>query len=246
MKLLDLTLATGEENLALDEALLETAESSGRPREVLRIWESPVPVVVIGRASRVREEVNVSACAEANVPILRRHSGGSTIVAGPGCLMYAVVLSYQLRPELQAIDQAHRFVLGTISSGLNSVHPQIEMAGTSDLTLGGHTKFSGNALRCCRTHLLYHGTLLYDFDLELIGRLLLQPPRQPDYRQQRSHLEFVDNLPASQETLRAALINAWCEALAVQSLPLLQDWPKELTEQLARDRYGSRDWNWQR
>ena len=246
MKLLDLTLATGEENLALDEALLETAESSGQPREVLRIWESPDPLVVIGRASRIREEVNVSACKEAGVPILRRHSGGSTIVAGPGCLMYAVVLSYELRPELQAIDQAHRFVLGTISSGMNSLHPQIAMAGTSDLTIGGQTKFSGNALRCCRTHLLYHGTLLYDFDLELIGRLLLHPPRQPDYRQQRSHRDFVDNLPVPREALHAAVINAWCAELEAESLPPLHNWPQELTEQLARERYCSREWNWQR
>ena len=29
----------------------------------------------------------------------------------------------------------------------------------------GELKFSGNSLRVRRTHLLYHGTLLYDFSL---------------------------------------------------------------------------------
>ena len=38
MHLLDLTLATPAENLALDEGLLELAEGSREPCEVLRLW----------------------------------------------------------------------------------------------------------------------------------------------------------------------------------------------------------------
>ena len=51
--LLDLTLRTPEENLALDEALLAAAEASAG-RETLRFWESPVPFVVLGVARYVR------------------------------------------------------------------------------------------------------------------------------------------------------------------------------------------------
>jgi lipoate-protein ligase A len=49
MKLLDLTLPTPAENLALDEALLDAAEAGELPDEVLRLWEFPQAVVVIGR-----------------------------------------------------------------------------------------------------------------------------------------------------------------------------------------------------
>ena len=48
MKLLDLTLDSPAENLALDEALLEQAEADG-PQEVLRLWEPESPLVVMGR-----------------------------------------------------------------------------------------------------------------------------------------------------------------------------------------------------
>ncbi len=37
---------------------------------------------------------------ELGIPVLRRASGGAAIVIGPGCLMYALVLSYELRPSL--------------------------------------------------------------------------------------------------------------------------------------------------
>jgi len=52
MKLLDLTLPSPAENLALDEALLDAAEAGEMADEVLRFWESPQPLVVVGRSSQ--------------------------------------------------------------------------------------------------------------------------------------------------------------------------------------------------
>ena len=208
MQLLDLTLDTPAKNLALDEALLEAAEQSTEPTEVLRLWESPELMVVVGSSTHVADEVNVDACRRLRVPVLRRPSGGAPIVAGPGCLMYAVVLSYQLRPELRMIDRAHRFVLETIAAALSRIVPGIKRAGISDLALGDR-KFSGNSLRCKRTHFLYHGTLLYQFPLEQIETLLKMPARQPDYRQGRPHGEFVMNLPLDAQSLKQSLIAAF-------------------------------------
>ena len=82
MRYLDLTLPTAAENLALDEALLEEAEAAGGPTEMLRLWESPQPLVVVGRSSRIDAEVRVDACRASGIPILRRASGGAAIVAG--------------------------------------------------------------------------------------------------------------------------------------------------------------------
>ena len=88
------------ENLALDEALLEEAEAAAQPVETLRLWEARQHAVVIGRSSRMAAEVRGDVCRELNVPVLRRISGGAAVVVGPGCLMYAVVLSLRLRPAV--------------------------------------------------------------------------------------------------------------------------------------------------
>src|SRR2546423_175049 len=58
MSRFDLTLPTPAQNLAFDEALLEWAEESAGNDEYLRLWESPDPIVVVGRSSRVAAEVN--------------------------------------------------------------------------------------------------------------------------------------------------------------------------------------------
>jgi lipoate-protein ligase A len=239
MRLIELSLPTPAENLALDEALLEEAEAAPEPAETLRLWEPAEPLVVLGRSSHLAAEVHVAECRKRQIPILRRSSGGASIVTGPGCLMYAVVLSYHLRPQLRSLDEAHRCVLKTIAAGLAHLAPAIGQAGTSDLALAGR-KFSGNSVRCKRGHLLYHGTLLYGFPLELIGTCLAPPPREPVYRQSRPHESFVSNLRASAAELRAALVAAW------GATPGDAGWPRERVAQLVESKYGRDEWNFGR
>jgi lipoate---protein ligase len=236
VKLLDLTLATPAENLALDEALLEQAEEAGGSDETLRLWESPQPFVVMGRASRTADEVDLQQCRQLGLPVLRRCSGGASVVVGPGCLMYALVLSYRRRPPLRMLNEAHRLVLDTLAQALQPLLPEVRFQGTSDLTWGNR-KFSGNSLRCKRTHLLYHGTLLYDFPLGMISACLRSPPRQPEYRGDRAHDSFVMNLPLDGDRLRTALANAW------NVDGRLSDWPRQRMQQLSETRYQTDEWN---
>lgn len=262
MRYLDLTLPSLAENLALDEALLDEAERAVSPLETLRMWEAASLGVVVGRSSRVNGEVRTEACRAEGVPLLRRISGGAAVVVGPGCLMYSLVLSLHVRPQLRSIDQAHSEVLGTIAAALRQAlvvppsggcaanaapqdhfrlkpvlqAPGIARRGTCDLAIG-EKKVSGNSVRCRRGHLLYHGTLLYDFALERIGRLLAMPPRQPEYRQARRHDAFVMNLPLCAAALRDALRSAWGAAESIEK------WPQAETARLAAEKYSRSEWN---
>ena len=253
MNLLDLTLPSPAENLALDEALLDAAESGGGG-EMLRLWESPVHFVVLGAGCRAAEEVDLGRCRADGMPVLRRCSGGGTVLQGPGCLSYALVLEKARRPELETIAGTNRLVLETIARALSGIAgalggmqqapggaayavesvPQapgnpagaIQPAGISDLAANG-MKFSGNAQRRPRKHcILFHGTLLYRMDLRLMARYLREPAKQPDYRMRRPHCQFVDNLPASTDDLRRALAGAFQVSRQGQA------WPTEAVQLL--------------
>ena len=227
MDLLQHTLPTPAENVALDEALLEACEARELSEDVLRLWEPAEYFVVLGRSSDPRIEVDLDACRREGVPILRRASGGGTVLAGPGCLMYAVVLSLEELPHLRAVDAAHHHVLTRVAGALAPQVPDIAHAGISDLVVpeskGSIRKVSGNALRIKRDHFLYHGTLLYNFDLQRIGRLLATPTRTPDYRDQRDHDEFVANIPLSRDELEYRVSSAW------NANDPLTDWPRQRT-----------------
>jgi lipoate-protein ligase A len=238
MEMLDLTLPTVAENLALDEALLDELECQESHAEVLRLWEADCPAVVVGRSSRVHDELDAEYCQRRELPVLRRTSGGGAVVVGPGCLMYALVLDLERRPELRSVDQAHRYVLKTMQAGLNRLGVAAQFCGTSDLACGASLrKISGNSLRLRQRALLYHGTLLYDADLELIERALRHPPRQPDYRRQRPHRQFLANLQIPAGDLRQALVAAW------QPSGCRWHWPAHRVGQLVCERYSRPQWN---
>jgi lipoate-protein ligase A len=192
-----------EDHLALDEALLLDADA-GRTAETLRIWEFERPVVVVGRSSRLEHEVQLSFCQQASIAVLRRCSGGAAIVGGPGCLMYSLVLNLDRVPQLRKIDVAHQFVIGRVLAAVQRQLPAARFQGICDLTWQDR-KFSGNSLRIARSHLLYHGTLLYGADLSLIDNCLADAPRQPEYRGGRDHRDFVINVPIDPCRLRTDL-----------------------------------------
>src|SRR5215831_6230774 len=85
MELFDFTFATPAENLACDEALLDACERNGSG-EVLRFWEPHGYFVVVGYGNSIATEVNLAACEAERIPVLRRCSGGGTVLQGPGCL----------------------------------------------------------------------------------------------------------------------------------------------------------------
>ena len=117
MRQLSLTLPTLPENLALDEALLLEAEDS-HGGETLRFWHWPAWAVVLGAGGVLADDVEVDACRRDGVPIARRSTGGGTVLIGPGCLMFALILRMDNLPELQQIGSSYRFILGRIAEGL--------------------------------------------------------------------------------------------------------------------------------
>ncbi len=232
MRFLDLTLCAPADNLALDESLLLQAEQ-GEAGEVLRLWEWPRLAVVLGSGGVLADDVEEAACAADQVPILRRSSGGGTVLLGTGCLLYSLVLRLDRAPELGEIRPSYSFILGRVLEAL--ALPGAEQAGISDLASGGR-KFSGSAQQRKRDHLLHHGTILYAFDLRAVGRFLRPPPRQPEYRARRAHDAFLCNVPLAGDEVRRRLRQAWgAEEVA-------EAWPHERVRKLVAEKYGTSEW----
>src|SRR5690606_6466480 len=139
------------------------------------------------------------------------------------------------------IDRLHAYVLDRMARALRTLDPAVAHVGTSDLALrqpdGTLQKFSGNSLRLTGEAFLYHGTLLYDFDLGLLPLCLETPPREPAYRAGRPHVAFVTNFPATAEQLAAAIAREWDARENEGELPL------ETIERLCRERYEQAAWN---
>jgi lipoate-protein ligase A len=243
MNCLDLTLPTPAENLAADEALLDALEVNGGAG-LLRFWEPKEYFVVVGYANHVAVEVNQTACEADSIPIFRRCSGGGTVLQGPGCLNCSLILKIEDSGPLASITSANKFIMKrnreAIATSLNTEHgtrnTELSVQGHTDLTLDG-VKFSGNAQRRKKHFLLFHGTFLLHFDLALVEKYLLMPSKQPDYRQNRTHKDFLMNLEVSAESVKRTLQEVWRASGPLNAIP------NATIASLARDKYATDEWN---
>lgn len=256
MTFLDLTFPTPAENLACDEALLDWFEEHGGDG-LLRFWEPDNYFVVVGYGNHVATEADVAACKADEIPILRRCSGGGTVLQGPGCLNYSLVLKIEENGPLASITAANRFIMERnreaieteirnqrTEDGGRKTENRIEIRGCTDLaltprssTLDPFLKFSGNAQRRKKNFLLFHGTLLLKFDLASIEKFLRMPSKEPDYREGRSHKNFLTNLDLPADTVKKALREAWGATKPMEVAP------HDAIARLARDKYVTNEWN---
>ena len=203
---LDQTLPSAEENLALDEALLEACDAGELPA-TLRFWEPQGPFVVVGYSNSIGSEVDRAACQRAGIQILRRCTGGGTVVQMPGVLNYNWVSFIPESGPLATLAGTNAWVMKRVREALSTLPGmggRLSIRGTTDLCLD-HQKCIGSAQRRKKNALVFHGSILLDAKLGLLESVLRMPTKQPEYRAGRSHQDFCINLQLDSQSVKAAL-----------------------------------------
>jgi len=236
MFLCDLTLPTPEENLACDEALLDLCEGTGTG-ELLRFWEPSSYFVVLGYANAAASETNLDFCRRHAIPVLRRCSGGGTVLQGPGCLNYSLILQFDESGPMRTINATNEYILNRLSGLLGpALGASMQKEGQTDLVIGG-LKVCGNAQRRRQRCLLFHGSFLLHLDIDMVERTLPLPSKQPEYRFNRSHAEFLLNLRVPSQRVKTALSHGWGASETLRNLPF------DRIELLVREKYSQDEWN---
>ena len=237
MRFLDYSFQRPEENLAFDEILLEMAEN-GRGGETLRVWESPVPFVVLGVSQVLRQEVYEQNCLADRVAIMRRCSAGGCVLQGPGCLNFTLVLAHDRHPDLRTIRGSYCYILDAVSAALAKCGIRAKHKGVSDMAIRG-LKFSGNAQKRRRRHMLHHGTVLYSLDTQKIARYVREPIDRPQYRGTRDHHGFLTTVPLDPHDLKLV----FCDAFNADPRPIKPGHNElEAAKALAKETYRAQDW----
>ncbi len=237
MLCLDWTCRTVEEDLALDEALLVEADEHDGPA-ALRFWEPRQYAVILGASRSIQADVHIRACRADGVPILRRSSGGGTVLVGPGVLNVAFFLHENTQPGLWAVDAAQRYVLERLALSLRRAGQDVAVLGLGDLVLSGR-KFGGSAQRRLKHWFMVHCSILYEMPIERITRYLALPDRQPAYRRQRSHEDFLSNLPLPRRILLDAIRASWSPGSALAPPPA---GASGRLPDLVSEKFGNRSW----
>ena len=152
-------------NIALDAWLVRNAKPG---QEFVMLWQNQ-PAVILGRFQNTYEEVDIEYADAHHIAILRRISGGGAVYQDLGNMNFSLIAETRLHP-FNDYEAFTRPVLDT----LREFGVQAELTGRNDITIAG-AKFSGNAQFRSGTHVLHHGTILFDEDLEVVPKVLTPP-----------------------------------------------------------------------
>ena len=197
-------------NLSLEEYFLEKPGLA--PGTIYLFFYENLPSVILGKSLDIQKEVFTH---KKTPPVIRRASGGGSVVHFRGNLNFGLLLSIEQYPELYPIDVSYQKILGALARA----YPlPAQPAGISDLSVwqqGKLKKVSGNSQVRRKKKILHHGTLLYDLEnLPAVNYYLRPPPKEPEYRQNRNHKDFlIQSIPA---TAKAALIRRVIETFSAE------------------------------
>jgi lipoate-protein ligase A len=146
-------------NLAVEEWLLDHAGERG---PILFLCVNS-PCVVIGKNQNPWRECRLSLMEKEGVPLARRISGGGAVYHDEGNLNFGVIVP---RTEYRE-EKQYELIIQTLQKfGIKA-----SKLRKNSLAVDG-LKFSGQAFCFRGQHVLHHGTLLVNSDLDRLGRYL--------------------------------------------------------------------------
>jgi lipoate---protein ligase len=175
--------------MSIDIPVLRSVQNGGDFS--FHVWEPGRPIVVMGRSGIEEKEAFTDTCREDGVPIYRRITGGGTVLLSPGMLVFSLA-RHITRPL--AIKDYQRQVNGLLIRFLEGIGiRELSEKGISDICIG-EKKILGSGMYIGKNTLFFQGSLLVNPNLSLIEMYIRHPRRQPDYRADRSHRDFITSL----------------------------------------------------
>jgi lipoate---protein ligase len=171
-------------NLAFEEYFLKNNDLGD---DIFMLWQNE-PTIVVGRFQNTLEEINQAYTDSQHIHIIRRITGGGAVYHDLGNLCFTFILR-NVVPELV---NASRFAIPVVKA-LAQLGVQAEVSGRNDLTIDGK-KFSGNAMALHKDRLLYHGTLLFDSDMDVLSQALKVSPDKIESKGIKSVKSRVTNI----------------------------------------------------
>ena len=144
--------------------------------------------VVLGSNQVLSNEVNRDFCSSNSVTIARRMSGGGTVFHDMGNVNYCFVRN--ITGDTSALSA--NFLLPVVEA-LQQMGVKAVIGQRKDLWLEGF-KISGTASHISRGRALYHGTLLYNSNLQMLQQVLHVPQKDESKKGTASVPSSVTNI----------------------------------------------------
>ncbi len=145
--------------------------------------------IVMGISGNIEKLVDFKKMKVKPIPIIKRYSGGGTVIVDSNTLFVSLILEKKSHPFGSFPEPILRWSEDLYKKALHI--PSFNLK-ENDYVIG-EKKCGGNAQYITKNRFVHHTTFLWDFNPQNMN-YLLYPPKTPKYRQGRSHLTFLEVL----------------------------------------------------
>lgn len=232
-------------NLAAEEYLF-----SQRQDEILFLYVN-TSSVVIGSNQAIRNEVDLDFCAENNILVVRRMSGGGAVFHDEGNLNFCFISN---KSEIKSSLNADFLV--PIVELLTDLGIPVTIGKRKDLWLQNDYKITGTASHIAKNRELHHGTLLYDTNLDKLEKAL--NPNTKDERVKaiasvrstvknlRTYFEEQGQFNSNADDFMAFLTGKLAALFQQVQTVSLSDIEIDKIKQLADNKYKAKEWTYKK
>jgi len=172
-------------------------------------WIPEFFCIVLGQSNKLEESINIEQVGKDNILVYKRPSGGEAVILSPNTL----AISFLKRDEpLRSPKRYFEMYNEIIIKALGSLGVQgLVQNGISDICIRDK-KVLGSSIYRNKHVLLYQAVLNISEPVLSLEKYLKHPPREPGYRNKRTHKDFVTSLVAqgyhlSAEEIKKAILS---------------------------------------
>lgn len=241
----DLGALSVESYVATDRALLDCREQGLIP-DTLTFLHFDRPAALVGFHQSIPQELRLEHCQARRLPIQRRLTGGGALYVDDGVLGWELYLDRSALGTAQFGDVASR--LCTLAAeGLSELGVEARFRPRNDIEVEGRKicgtggVYEGNAL-------LYHGSVLLDFDVERMVEMLRIPAEKwrdkavADARERVTSLRALLGARPAMADVQAALARAFARGLDIDFVDAALTPAEIQRREQARPEIASREW----
>lgn len=172
------------QQLQWEEALLRADE-----RNWCLINSGSPPAIVMGISGQIDLLINQEKIKCKPIPLIRRFSGGGTVVVDHNTLF----VTFVCQTDALSVQPFPKYLMDWTANIYEPLFATESFSIRENDYVFGDRKWGGNAQSITRKRWLHHSSLLWDYEAEMMDYLLL-PKKMPEYRSFRTHTDFLCRL----------------------------------------------------
>lgn len=146
------------------------------------------PAIVMGVSGKSAELVEEKSVLRDSIPVIRRFTGGGTVIVDDGTIFVTLICNKVAIPGLQPYPRPIMSWTGDLYDEVLREYGDFRLR-ENDYAFGSR-KFGGNAQSITKKRWIHHTSFLWDYDVKNMG-YLKHPMKAPDYRLARNHIDFL-------------------------------------------------------